>query len=144
MDVLAEIRQKLLSGKQPVALVKEGYAKSSVYHVANKLCSIDQIKVWGSETTGDEVQGLRRRKEIIKLEREIAELEAAKERLPERVSKLEAEVHQLRQRLPDLVANCFTSLFALILCKHGCNQDEALEETKSIGNDFLEIFWASH
>ncbi len=37
MDVLAEIRQKLLSGKQPVELIKEGYAKSSVYSVAKKL-----------------------------------------------------------------------------------------------------------
>ena len=64
MDVLAKIRQELLSGKQPVELIKEGYAKSSVYYVAKK--------VWNAQSgipelpADDELTELHRRKEIIK------------------------------------------------------------------------------
>ena len=119
MDILAEIRQKLLSGKQPVDLVKEDYAKSSVYYVANKLRRTAQTKMWGGGLTGDEVQELRRRKGIVKLEKEIAEFEAAKERLPERVARLEARLDDLRSALPKLVGHCYASLFAVTLAGRG-------------------------
>lgn len=93
MDILAEIRQKLLSGKKPVDLVKEGYAKSSVYYVAKK---VQNVQTGIAELPADdELAELRRRKEIIKLEKEIAELEAIKEKLPERVAALEPSLEGL-------------------------------------------------
>ncbi len=59
------------------------------------------------------------------------------------MAKLEAEVHQLSQQLADLVANCYASLYMIILLKHGWNEDEALEKAKSIRNEFLKNFWTS-
>ena len=142
MDVLEDIRQKLLAGKQPAELVNEGYAKSSVYYVAKKVRNAQSGN--SGLAIGDELAELRRRKEIIKLEKEIAELEAGKEKLPDRVAKLEAEVHRLNQELPDFVVNCYASLYVVILCKHGWNEDEALEKAMTIKKGFLENFWASN
>ena len=101
MDVLAEIRQKLLDGKQPVDLVREGYAKSSVYHMAKKVR--DAHLGMPSLPVSDELTELRRRKEVIKLEKEIAELEAAKQKLPDRVAALESEVVALRSLIRNAV-----------------------------------------
>ena len=84
------------------------------------------------------------RRYIIKLQKEIAELEAAKERLPERVAKLETEVQRLIQQLPDLLANCVAGLYVVILIKHGWNPDEATEEAKIVGKDFIEHLWPQH
>ena len=102
MDVLAEIKQELISGKQPVELIKDGYAKSSVYYVAKKLgnAHLDKTRL----TIDDEVAELRRKREIIRLEKDIAELEAGKERLPERVAKLEAAIQELKDTLFELWA----------------------------------------
>lgn len=100
MDVLKDIEQKLQSGKQPKELIKEGYAKSSVYYVARKL------RASQSDVTSlpirDELTDLRRRKEIIKLETEIAELEASKGKLPDRVTKPEADIQELRDNFIDI------------------------------------------
>ena len=84
MDVLEDIRQKLLAGKQPAELVNEGYAKSSVYYVAKKVRNAQSGN--SGLAIGDELAELHRRKEIIKLEKEIAELEAGKEKLPDLLS----------------------------------------------------------
>jgi cell division protein FtsB len=138
MGKLDDIRNKLQAGSTTKQLVEQGYAKSSVHHVAKKLEKLQPSPA--TSPVPDEIQELRHQKEIMKLKKEIAEIEAGKEKLPERVAKLEAELHQLNQQLPDLVANCFASLYMVILCKHGWNQDEALEAAKSIGNDFLENF----
>ena len=139
MDVLEEIRQKLLGGKKPMELVKEGYAKSSVYYAAKKVRNV-RLGV-PNLPIDDELAELRRKREIIKLEKEIAELEAAKGSLPERVSKLEAEVQRLSKQLPDLVANCYATLYAIILFKDGWDKDEAIKEAMSTKNDFFKNFW---
>ena len=97
MDILAEIRQKLLSGKKPVDLIKEGYAKSSVYYVAKKVRNVNTGIA--ELPADDELTELRRRKEIIKLEKEISELEAIKEKLPERVAALESSLEGLPGRI---------------------------------------------
>ena len=133
MDVLVEIRQKLLNGKQPAELIKEDYAKSSVYYVAKKFRNF-QSGIPGLPID-DELTELRRRKDIIKLE---------KEKLPERVTKLEADVHRLNQQLPDLVAKCYASLYMMILRQHVWNEDEGLQEAMRTGNDFLKHSWTSH
>ena len=65
MNKLADIRQKLLKGERPVDLVIKGYARSSVYFVLKKI----------RQARDDEVSELRRRKEILKLKQEIADME---------------------------------------------------------------------
>ena len=102
MGTLNDIRQKLLSGGTVSQLIKEGYAKSSVNHVARKL---KKTQPAGTPTSSveDELQELRRQKELIKLQKEIAELEAAKEKMPERVTVLEKTVLELRSLINDAV-----------------------------------------
>ena len=118
MGVLDEIKQKLASGKQPVELVKEGYAKSSVYYVAKKIRNV-QSGIPGLPVDA-ELAELRRRKEIIKLEKEIAELEAGKEKLPERVTKIEAELRNLRENLVDIWTTDMCDVLKRIECpEHG-------------------------
>ncbi|MFC2069396.1 hypothetical protein ACFLTP_10395 [Chloroflexota bacterium] len=106
-------------------LIKEGYAKTSVYNMAKKLHRTAQIKVGGGEATGDEVQELRRRKEIVKLEKEIAEIEAAKESLPERVIKIEGELRDLRTNLVDI--------WAIDMCDVVLKSKECPEHGKTMG-----------
>ena len=136
MGKLDDIRNKLQAGSTTKQLVEQGYAKSSVHHVAKKLEKLQSSPA--TSPVPDEIQELRHQKEIMKLKKEIAEIEAGKEKLPERVAKLEAELHQLNQQLPDLVANCYASLYMIILLKHGWNEDESREEANSIGDDFLK------
>ena len=138
MGKLNEIRDKLLAGSTTKQLVKQGYAKSSVFRVAKKTKNPQPDAV--TLPVPNEIQELRHRREVIKLQKEIAELEVAKEKVPDRLAKLETDVHQLNQQLPDLVANCYASLYMIILCKHGWNEDEALQKAKSIGDDFLKCF----
>ncbi|MBU1067844.1 hypothetical protein KKE60_08660, partial [Patescibacteria group bacterium] len=109
---LYDIRQQLLGGKGPVALINEGFARSSVYYVAKKLRDA-QLGMPGIPP-GDEVAELRRRREIIKLEKEIADIEAGKEKLPDRVASLEADVKDLRSLVCDAVdtAICHCMMYA--------------------------------
>jgi hypothetical protein len=69
MNILAEIEKKLRGGKRPAELVKDGYAKSSVYHVVKKIRS-DKPGI-SEPTSDDELTELRRRRGIIKLKTEI-------------------------------------------------------------------------
>jgi len=138
MGKLNEIKNKLQSGTTTRQLIEQGYPRSSVYREANKL-KVIQPGIPASPVS-DEIQELRHRREIIKLQKEIAELEVAKEKVPDRLAKLETEVHQLNQKLPGLVESCYASLYMIILRRHGWNEDEALQEAKSGGNDFLKYF----
>ena len=51
----------------------------------------------------DELQELRHRRDIIKLQKEIAELEAVKEKIPDRVATLEKKMVELRSLLNNAV-----------------------------------------
>ena len=156
MDILAEIKQKLLGGKQPVDLIKEGYAKSSVYYVAKKVRNV-QTGI-AKLPADDELSELRRRKEIIKLEKEISELEAIKEKLPERITALESGLEGLPGRISflerqlnltlDAVEHTFFELhgiamsmqiddYGALLSRKRTEQDKGLGEKKAgefIGN----------
>jgi len=134
MDVLAEIKQKLISGKKPVELVKEGYAKSSVYSVAKKVRNVQSVI--SEFSVGDELTELRRQKEIIKLQSEIAELEAAKEKLPERMVKLEAEVVALRSLVRNAVD---TALFiSMVYANRPDNNKLSEDGIKDYSDDWVE------
>lgn len=87
MGKLEEIREKLVAGTAAKELVKQGYARSSVHHAAKKLKTIQPATP--TSPVPDEIQELRHQRDIIKLQKEIAELEAMKERLPDRVAALE-------------------------------------------------------
>ena len=102
MNILAEIEKKLRSGKRPVELIKEGYTKSSVYHVARRIRN-DKPGI-AQTPPDDELTELRRRKEVVKLQTEIQQLEAEKGKLPERMVKIEADIQELRNNLFDIWA----------------------------------------
>lgn len=138
MGKLNEIRDKLLAGSTTKQLVKQGYAKSSVFRVAKKIKNPQPAIA--TLPVPDEIQELRHRREVIKLQKEIAELEFAKEKVPDRLTKLEAEVDQLNQQLPDLVESCYSCLYVAILLKHGWNEEEALQEAKNGAHDFLKLW----
>ena len=123
MGKLNDIRQKLSAGSTPLQLIDQGFSISSVFDVARKL---KKSKPDVSTTSvPDEVQDLRHRKEIIKLEKEIAELEAAKEKLPERMAALEQDVLKLQALLHNAVD---TALF-ISLGAAGFSREEAKEYT---------------
>ncbi|MFC1902984.1 hypothetical protein ACFLX4_02835 [Chloroflexota bacterium] len=101
MGKLNEIKQKLSDGSTTKQLIDQGYAKSSVFNVARKLANT-KSDIHASSVP-DEVQDLRHQREIIKLQKEIAELEVAKEKLPQRVDNLEHTVLKLRSLLYNAV-----------------------------------------
>jgi hypothetical protein len=72
MGKLNEIRNRLLAGDTPQQLIKQGFAKSSV-HRENKKLNNSQPNTT-AKPENDELQELRQRRDIIKLQKEIAEL----------------------------------------------------------------------
>jgi len=91
MGNMQEVYELLASGKACKELIAGGYPKSTVYHIAKKI-EKDKQNSPNTLNKDDEIQELKRRKEIIKLENEIAELEATKEKLPDRVAALESRL----------------------------------------------------
>ena len=102
MGTLNDISQKLVSGYTVSQLIGEGYAKSSVNHVAKKLKKT-QLLATPTSPVEDELQELRHQKEIVKLRKEIADLEAAKEKVPDRLAELEKTYSELRSFVCDAV-----------------------------------------
>ena len=121
MGVLDDIRQRLLSGSTPSQLIKEGKAKSSVNHEARKLKNIQSDTP--TSPIPDDIQELRRQKEILKLQKEIAELEAAKEKMPERVTALEEAIPELRS----FVTKVIETVLWQSLVSAGVSKEEAKE-----------------
>ncbi len=124
MSTLNDISQKLQSGCSTSQLIKEGYAKSSVNHAARKLKKTQSANT-PTEPVPDDIQELRRQRDIIKLQKEIADLEAAKEKLPERMAALEQAVLKLQSLLRNAVD---TALF-ISLGAAGWNREKAKEYT---------------
>jgi hypothetical protein len=121
MGKLDEIRNKLRSGATTGQLITQGYPRSSVYR-ENKKLKVIQTGTPASPVS-DEIQELRRHKEIIKLQKEIADLELAKEKIPDKVAALEKSVDKLRSLLNNAVDTAlYTSLFHA-----GMDQEEARE-----------------
>ena len=121
MGTLNDIKQKLLSGYSTSQLIAEGYAKSSVNHVAKKLKKNQEP---GTTVTqiDDDLQGLRHQREKIKLQKEIAELEDDRVKLPDRVAILEAKLTQLEgSAFKDRVDDALCALFESVICP-GCGQ----------------------
>ena len=100
MGKLDDIRNKLQAGSTTKQLVEQGYAKSSVHHVAKKLEKLQPSPA--TLPVPDEIQELRHQKEIMKLKKEIAEIEAGKERLPERVTELERALQKTKDSILDI------------------------------------------
>ena len=122
MGTLNDIRQKLLSGYTVSQLIKEGYAKSSVNHVARKLKKTQQPDSTATQVD-DELQELRHQKEVVKLRKEITELGGAGDKLPERVTALEKTNHELRS----LMVNAVDTAIAVCLEYAGMDREEAGE-----------------
>lgn len=123
MGKLNDIRYKLSAGSTTKQLIDEGYAKSSVFNIARKLKNTKPGIP--ASLVPDELQELRHQREIIKLQKEITELEAAKEKLPDRVAALEKTVLKLQSLLSNAVD---TALF-ISLGAAGWSREEAKEYT---------------
>jgi len=85
VGLLAEITEKLLAGKSPDALIRQGYAKSSVYRQAARLKK--------SDINPDT------KTKINNLEKELAGIQAKAAYLEEQNTKLSAENLQLARIL---------------------------------------------
>lgn len=83
---------------------------------------------------------MRHQKEVVKLRKEIAEIEDSKEKIPHRLEKLEAEVLRLNKEIPDLVWKCYVSLYAIILRNQGLDEDKSRQEAINTANGFLKHF----
>jgi len=105
MGKLNEIRNRLKAGDTPRQLIAEGYSRSSVYRENKKLNNPHPDTT--IKPVNDELQELRQRRDIAKLQREIAEIEANKEMLPDRVAALEKTVLDQRILLSDSVDTAF-------------------------------------
>ncbi len=106
MNIQAEIRQKLLEGKNPLDLIAEGYSRNSVYFELKKIQS--QLPVSAAPSALADVVRL---KKAPKSEKEIADIEAANEQLTGRVAALEGEVAALRPLIRKAVN---TALLAIL------------------------------
>lgn len=123
MGILADIRLKFLAGQQPLDLIKAGYAKSSVYYVLRKLKAAElSVPAGGAD---DEISELKRRKEIVKLQKEIAEYEATRENLPTRIGNLEKRFATLCELFETEMDN--TAFLLMIIS--GIDKDEASRDS---------------
>ncbi|MFC2065680.1 hypothetical protein ACFLUO_01250 [Chloroflexota bacterium] len=122
MGKLNDIEQKLLSGSTPSQLLEEGKPKSSVTYVVRKLKKAEPVST-PTPPVNDELQELRHQKEAAKLRKESTELEDSREKTPDKLAKLEAEVLRLNKEIPDLVWKCYASLYAFILRNQGLDGD---------------------
>jgi hypothetical protein len=119
MGKLDDIRQSLLAGNSPKQLIDEGYAKSSVFNEAKKLKNAKSTLP--SMPVSDELQELRQKRDMIKLQKEIADIEADKDKLPERISTLEIRV----MKLESVLSNAVDTALCISLKEAGWNHEEA-------------------
>ena len=101
MGKIDDIIQKLQSGYTVSQLIKEGQPKSSVSYAVRKMKNSQPDAP--ASPISDEIKELRQQREKIKLEKEIAELEAGKEKLSERVATLEKTIPELRSFVTKVV-----------------------------------------
>ncbi|MFC1981483.1 hypothetical protein ACFLVN_04480 [Chloroflexota bacterium] len=74
----------------------------------------------------DDIQELRHQRDIIKLQKEIAELEVTKEKIPDRVASLEKTVIELRS----LLNNAVNTALYVSLAYAEMDREEAKEFTQ--------------
>ncbi len=86
---------------QPTQLIEQGYAKSSIFHVAKKLKDL-QLGILTSPVLKF-LKFIGYWRDIIKLQKEITELEAAKEKMPDRLAIFEKPLNELRSLVDDAV-----------------------------------------
>ncbi|MFC1865713.1 hypothetical protein ACFLYB_03265 [Chloroflexota bacterium] len=129
MGNMQEVYELLAAGGTRKEAMDKGYPKSTVYHVANKV-EKDKQNSLANGTTDDEIQELKRRKEILKLENEIRALEAIKENIPDRVTALESRLAALEYWCDgDLVENIGGCLYAAWRAA-GRSNDDAIEASR--------------
>lgn len=129
MGKLNEIRNRLKAGDTPRQLIEKGYSRSSVYREKKKLNNSQPETT--TKPVNNELQELRHQKEIIKIQKEIAEIEATKEKLPERVDALEKlpeRVAALEKAMLDhrsLINDAVDTVLFKSLIYAGVNREEA-------------------
>jgi hypothetical protein len=84
-----KIEEKLHSGMTPKQVIAQGHARSTVYQVAQRALIPDT----------SEIAELREKKAILKLKADIEEIESKREKLPERIARLERQNKILAEEL---------------------------------------------
>ncbi len=84
-----KIEEKLHSGMTPKQVIAQGHARSTVYQVAQRALIPDT----------SEIAELREKKAILKLKADIEEIESKREKLPERIARLERQIKILAEEL---------------------------------------------
>ncbi|MFC1956165.1 hypothetical protein ACFLWZ_06590 [Chloroflexota bacterium] len=121
MGKLNEIRHRLLAGSTPKQLIEKGYPRSSVHRENKKLKDIQSVLP--NMATSDELQELRQKRDMVKLQKEIAEIEADKEKIPERLTALENKVVKLQS----IFTNAVDTALGISLEEAGWTREEARE-----------------
>ena len=86
-----KIEEKLHSGMTPKQVIAQGHARSTVYQVAQRALIPDT----------SEIAELREKKAILKLKADIEEIESKREKLPERIARLERQISALAKALDE-------------------------------------------
>ena len=133
MGKLDEIRKKLQSGTTTRKLIEQGYPRSSVYRENKKIKGV-QPEIPTSPAP-NELQELRHQRDMIKVQKEIAELEAAKGKLPDRITALEKTVVELQRQTIDAVD---TAVF-ISLTEAGWNREKAKEVADTLAEKIIKI-----
>ena len=128
MGKLNDIRQKLSAGSTTKELIDQGYAKSSVFNVTNKLKG-SHPNITGTPVS-DALQELINQRESKKVQNEIADLYAAGDKLPDRMAALEQTVLKLRSLLCNAVDT------ALFICLREAERN--YEEADQYANGCVE------
>jgi predicted lipid-binding transport protein (Tim44 family) len=116
-----KIEEKLHSGMTPKQVIAQGHARSTVYQVAQRALIPDT----------SEIAELREKKAILKLKADIEEIESKREKLPERIARLERQISALAKALDE---DYISTRIMLQMARDDDISQLSDEELKDLGN----------
>jgi chromosome segregation ATPase len=102
MSNMETIHQRLQDGESPRQLIAEGFPRSTVYLVNRRIKGMQGSPgKTDAVVTDEEIQELKQEKARLSLQVQISKLEAERERLPNRVTRLERQLSLLLDHLTE-------------------------------------------
>ena len=98
-----KIEEKLHSGMTPKQVIAQGHARSTVYQVKKEMAYSAKKEV--AYPGSSEIAELKEEKTRLKLEAEIEEIKSKRDKLPERVARLERQMNALIDHLDRMSRN---------------------------------------